>query len=262
MIISHAHRFVFFHNPKAGGTSVRKAIEGFNDTGFGLWGADPAQTAGIETDRAHLGIDEFIRFYPDLWDEVRDYRKFCLCRDPQARFLSSVSEYAKHYGGTDLRFATAEENRESVFAAMETLSGFEDAMNPGLAADLRLTHFKPQKIYWSAETEPVEVTVYATAAMDDFLAEIARITGTEVTARHDKAAQTYRLPGPLNTVARARGLRKLLAKAPGKELLKRRYAAGKGRDLALDATDMARISAFVKTFYAADYAAWPEDVAG
>ncbi len=257
MIISHAHRFVFFHNPKAGGTSVRKAIERFNDIGFGLWGADPTQTNGVEVDRAHLGIDEFAELYPDLWDQVRGYRMFCLCRDPQARFLSSISEYAKHYGGTDLRFASPEENRASVFEAIEVLSGFTDATDPGLMADIRLTHFKPQHIYWSAQTAPVDVAVFPTNEMDRFLAQIATLTGEPVNARHDKAAQTYRLPGPLNAVARARGLRKLLSRMPGKDALKRRYGAGKGRDVALGAPDLDRITTFVKTFYDADYAAWP-----
>lgn len=56
MIISHRHRFVFFHNPKAGGTSVRAALEQFNDIGFGLWGVDEEQT-NVRIDRAHLGIE-------------------------------------------------------------------------------------------------------------------------------------------------------------------------------------------------------------
>ena len=61
MIISQRHKFIVFHNPKVGGTSVRATIEKFNDIGFGLWGPGPAENGDIET---------CYRFFPSEWNDA------------------------------------------------------------------------------------------------------------------------------------------------------------------------------------------------
>ena len=261
MIVSHAHRFVFFHNPKAGGTSVRQAIEGLNDVGFGLWGADPSQTGGAEVDRAHMGIDEFAGHYPDLWETVQGYRMFCLCRDPRARFLSSVSEHSKNFGAADLRFTDPATGRDILFHTIDMLSGFAGAEDPRLMADIRLTHFRPQHIYWRSGRDGVAVEAFATRDIPGFLAAVSDLAGTPLEARHENAARSYRLPGPLQRLSRSGALRRGLSRLPGGTkitgALKSRYAAKTGRGLALDAKDEARITDFVQDFYALDYKTWP-----
>ena len=51
MIISRAHSFIFFHNPKVGGTSVRATIERFNDIALL---ADLMGHERLETTRIYL----------------------------------------------------------------------------------------------------------------------------------------------------------------------------------------------------------------
>jgi hypothetical protein len=114
MIMSNAHKFVFFHNPKAAGTSVREALEKYNDIGFKLWGPNPDQTKGRMIDRAHIGLDEFAEYFPELWDRAKGYHKFFLYRDPFSRFFSSFAEYSKHYGEVDMRFSTSTRRISSI----------------------------------------------------------------------------------------------------------------------------------------------------
>ncbi|MFW2541576.1 hypothetical protein ACN2XU_02960 [Primorskyibacter sp. 2E107] len=261
MIISHKHRFVFFHNPKAGGTSVRSAMEPFNDIGFGLWHAAPEQTAGKTVDRAHLGVAEFAGFYPDLWETVRAYDLFCLVRDPRKRFLSSVSEYCRTFTDTDLRLVSPEEGRDMVMRVMGDLARKGNA--EAVTEDFSLTHFKPQHLYWQAPGTVVKA--YATEDIAALFAELSERTGTVLEARHERTAETYDLP---KWVQRARGLQDRLKQIPGasavldkgKALAKARYATGQGRRLSLSEADEQAITEFVRTFYAQDYAQWPDGV--
>ncbi|WP_136444007.1 hypothetical protein [Pacificoceanicola onchidii] len=263
MIISHKHQFVFFHNPKAGGTSIRSAIAPFNDIGFGLWHADPAQTKGIEVDRAHLGIDEFAGFYPDLWAEVQGYALFCLIRDPRKRFLSSVSEYCRTFTDTDLRLASPEEGRDMVFRVMDRLAAKGSAET--VLDDFSLTHFKPQHLYWRSGQSGIRAKAYETADIAGLFATLSERTGSEIHARQERAAETYDLPPAARLLHRAKGLQSALKRVPGmaavldrgKRAARARYATGQGRRLALSEADETAITAFVRDFYAQDYALWP-----
>ncbi|WP_425102252.1 hypothetical protein [Tropicibacter sp. S64] len=266
MIISHKHRFVFFHNPKAGGTSIRRAMEPFHDIGFGLWHADPAQTRGVTVDRAHLGIDEFAGYYPELWAQVRDYDLFCLVRDPQRRFLSSVSEYCRTFTDTDLRLVSPEEGRDMVLRVVGTLAAKGVAEN--VVDDFTLTHFRPQHLYWHSAQRGVAVTAYETGDIAALFARLSGRTGTALEARQERAAQTYDLPKAAQWLHAAKGLQGALKRVPGvsavldrgKALAKARYATGQGRRLALSEADGQTITDFVRDFYARDYALWPEGV--
>jgi len=170
MIVSRAHGFIFFHNPKAGGTSVRATIERFNDIGFGLWGTDPAQTGGRRVDRAHLGVDEFAAFYPDLWAAARGGRLFCLYRDPAQRFLSSVSEHSKLHGATDIRFCSEARRTRILFDMIDRLAALGTAESAAVMGAYELTHFRPQWIYGHSADPAVTVEAFPVARMDDVLA--------------------------------------------------------------------------------------------
>ena len=263
MIISHQHRFVFLHNPKAGGTSVRRAIEPLNDIGFGLWGGNPQQTQGVPVDRAHLGIDEFAHYYPEIWDRAQHYALFCLVRDPQRRFLSSMSEHCKNFGEQDLRFALPQEGRDIVMRVLDKLEPLERA--EAVTDDRTLTHFKPQHLYWHSERFDVSVQTFATQQIDALVATLSERAGTPLSVGREKSAQTYRLPPALRVLRNAKGLRRALRQVPGlgalmdfgRDSVLPQYATGKGRDLALSEADRTRITDFVTRFYARDYALWP-----
>ena len=265
MIISHRHRFVFLHNPKAGGTSVRKAIEPFNDIGFGFWGVAAEETGGRAIDRAHLGLDEFRRFYPDLWERVRRYAMFSLYRDPERRFLSSAFEHAKIYADADFRLLPPGERRDGLFRIVDRLGRLGRAKPRGAMEDVTLTHFRPQHIYRRLAEGGVEITAFPVGEMARFIAAMSERTGTAIAVRHENAAEALVLPGPLRPLARARGLRRLVAAIPGARALggavRRRHGARGESGIALEDADAAAVRAFVRAFYATDYALWPAPTA-
>lgn len=96
--------------------------------------------------------------YPELWQEVQGYRFFSLCRDPIARFKSSMAEYSKHHGAVDIRFVPAAQRKRALFDTIEQLDKLGNAEK--ILSHYELTHFRPQWIYWTAPTlkmPPVEV---------------------------------------------------------------------------------------------------------
>jgi len=259
MIVSHRHRFVFFHNPKVGGTSVRKALERFNDVGFEFWGVDTAQT-GIAVDRAHLGIADFAHFYPDLWRDAQDYALFSLSRDPLLRFFSSMSEYSRHHGRIDMRFAPPAQRKAALFAMIDRLDGLGSA--DGVLAQYELTHFRPQHIYWRAPELSRQARVWPLEGIADFLAQIEARVGAPVQTQAVKQRELLALPWPLSGLASHRAVKRIAAALPGggavKDLVRRRFrapAAGAkihddGYDLT--ATERQTVAAFVRRFYACD----------
>lgn len=275
MIVSRAHGFIFFHNPKVGGTSVRATIERFNDIGFGLWGTDPAQTGGRRVDRAHLGVDEFAAFYPDLWAACRGSRLFCLYRDPAQRFLSSVSEHSKLHGATDIRFCSEARRTRILFDMIDRLSGLGTAESDGVMGAYELTHFRPQWIYGHSADPGVTVEAFPVDRMGAFIGTIAAQTGTDLTPQTRNVREQLDLPGPMAALASSGTLKRAVANLPGigfvKAQMRRRYAAGPGQGagegagqtsgqgagFTLDATQTETVERFVRGFYAEDFARWP-----
>ena len=65
--VSHAHRCIFIHIPKAAGTSIKKVF-GMDDSG------------------GHPGWHWYAEKYPDVWNS---YTSFAVVRNPWDRFVSS-----------------------------------------------------------------------------------------------------------------------------------------------------------------------------
>ncbi len=65
--VSHAHRCIFIHVPKAAGTSIKKVF-GMDDSG------------------GHPGWHWYAEKYPDVWSS---YTSFAVVRNPWDRFVSS-----------------------------------------------------------------------------------------------------------------------------------------------------------------------------
>ncbi len=130
MIISHKHRFVFLHNPKCGGTSVRDALAQYADVdSFRFCGyADSAVQ-----DLSHLRVDQWTR---EVWDAYREgYFFFGLVRDPIDRFMSAMSEFRHQHLEHD-RF-----DLETLLPQLLTTNS--------ILYDWRFIHFSPQWSYFA-----------------------------------------------------------------------------------------------------------------
>ena len=250
MIISRAHRFVFFHNPKVGGTSVRATLEPFNDIGFGLWGLRDE----VGPDMAHLGVDQFAAEFPELWDEVRGFRMFCLWRPPVARFLSAVYEHSLAYADIDIRFADAAARRDFLMRKIDELAAL--GTDEALLDRLEYTHLKPQRIYWTCADPAVQVTRRPLSDINAMFDEIEGLTGAPLARQRRNELDRLDLPGPMARLLSSARIKKTLRALPGREvaktMLRRKYAAAPGPHFPLSDAENDRVTDFVKYFYDKD----------
>lgn len=97
MIISHAHRFIFFHNPKCAGTSFRDALQPYHDDAFTFWGIFYAPYFRNHIDHTHLRLWEMQAQFPAVFACTACYNSVIFVRNPYARFLAAVNEHFKKF---------------------------------------------------------------------------------------------------------------------------------------------------------------------
>lgn len=90
MIISESKKFVFIHNPKCAGTSVRFLLEKFDTRANFYWGF--AELDGKKVDKAHMPVNILRRFSLTDFDLLNSYFVFGFVRNPYSRIISSYNE--------------------------------------------------------------------------------------------------------------------------------------------------------------------------
>jgi len=94
MIISERRGFAFLHNPKCGGTTVRRALSRFDTTGNFFWGFDEWQ--GHKIDKAHLPLFILKSKYPSYFTLFTRCFSFMFVRNPYQRAISAFNETHQH----------------------------------------------------------------------------------------------------------------------------------------------------------------------
>jgi len=98
MIVSHARRFIFFHNPKCAGTSFRDTLKPYHDDPITFWGPRPSPFFRNDLDHTHLRLWEVQALYPALLAAAEtEYRSVIFVRSPYLRFLSALAEHFKKF---------------------------------------------------------------------------------------------------------------------------------------------------------------------
>ena len=90
MIISERKGFIFIHNPKCAGTSVRSALTPYDTTHDLFWNFE--MWNGREIDRAHMPLFMFRSLYPHYFALLGQYLSFMFVRDPYDRAVSAFNE--------------------------------------------------------------------------------------------------------------------------------------------------------------------------
>lgn len=139
MIVSHAHQFIFFHNPKCAGTSLRGALARHHDDEVAFWGVFPATYFGNEVDYAHLRLWELQALFPRIVTAAETYRSVIFVRNPYQRFVSALAE---HFQTFKLAGSLAVQSPEEQIRAVEM---FIETLDIRLIrSDWRYVHFSPQ----------------------------------------------------------------------------------------------------------------------
>ncbi len=90
MIISDIDKFIFIHNPKCGGTTVRRSLARFDSRNDYYWMF--LERYGVKVDKAHLPIELLRIYFPNEFSLMEKYFVFGFVRDPIDRFVSSFNE--------------------------------------------------------------------------------------------------------------------------------------------------------------------------
>jgi hypothetical protein len=137
MILSERREFVFIHNPKCGGTSVREELMQFDTTSDFFWMFDDLNGATI--DKAHLPLFILKKKYPEYFRLLKKYFTFMFVRNPYARTVSAFIQ-----NNPELLEASDSSEKELVYR--ERLNGFIRDMDQksltGLQVEFR--HFVRQ----------------------------------------------------------------------------------------------------------------------
>jgi hypothetical protein len=137
MIISHKHKFVFIHNPKAAGSSIRKSLQHLHDHDYEFWEHKYVPLLGRVVDSAHLTLNEIAARYPQL----SGYSFFVVVRDPVSRLVSSIKEYNKQHAS-------------SVFYSEKVdTTVLKDLTFTNIRFDWKYVHFCPQHFYFKPDKE-------------------------------------------------------------------------------------------------------------
>lgn len=250
MIVSTTGKFVFFHNPKAAGSSVHYALQNFHDNAF------PASGRGADGRYlSHYGIDEFATECPEHWETVSAYHFFALHRDPEQRFVSSFAQYSVTEGDIDTRFATTETARAYLFKVIDRLAKLGRA--EAVMDNHEFTLFRPQWIYAQSENHQVSVSAYAVREIEKMYQAMEARLGATLSRDRINEREAFDLPGPLAALLQRGNLIRRIAGLPGskfaKAALAKSFKLADERDkLALSDSDKEQIAQFIAAFYAKD----------
>lgn len=90
MLINDHDGWVFIHNPKCAGTTVRQSLMRFETRNDFYWLFDMLD--GQQIDKAHLPLTLLKRYAPADFELLSDYRVFGFVREPLARIVSAYNE--------------------------------------------------------------------------------------------------------------------------------------------------------------------------
>ncbi len=140
MIVSHANRFIFFHNPKCAGMSFRQVLQPYHDDPVSFWGAYQAPYFKNMIDHSHLRLWELLAQFPSVFACAERYNSVIFVRDPWSRFLSALNEHFKKFQPQiDLAGMAPGERVAVVEAFIAKLLHVSR-----ITTDWRFVHFSPQ----------------------------------------------------------------------------------------------------------------------
>ena len=101
MLISDTKKAIFIHNPKCGGTSVRRQLSAIDTRNDKFWMfreiPGPMIDRNVKIDLAHMPLAILEYYYPDEYSLMSKYFVFTFVRSPLPRLISAFRESSKNY---------------------------------------------------------------------------------------------------------------------------------------------------------------------
>jgi hypothetical protein len=173
VIVSHANRFIFFHNPKCAGTSFRDTLKPYHDDSFTFWGIFYAPYFRNHIDHTHLRLWEMQAQFPQVFACAERYNSVIFVRSPYARFLSAVNEHIKKFQPQiNLASMTPEQHINVVEAFVRQVLTIAR-----ITTDWRFIHFSPQYWYLRLGDRAIPRHVIPMGSDDSFTREALSLLG-------------------------------------------------------------------------------------
>jgi len=273
MIVSDTFRFAFLHIPKCAGTTVRLAIEQFDQRYAAMTdGLEPHPDKAFtfrppgEADFAdfhHLTLGQLHKWFPDDLQRLRDYRSYAIIRDPHARLTSSLSQRLKQFHKVaveDLSPDDFNENMATTLTDLERLFETDDDL------PFDYVHFQPQARYVNLNGEHIIDRIYGSNQLDTLQADVAGWLaqfGEEVPAFYLSRANSskeHRFRGLQTLVTQNERMTKVIKSLiPGAlKPAMRGILYTDRRDASPASRTSETVAAFVEKHYAEDLALWKE----
>lgn len=178
MIISHKHKFVFVHNPKVAGTSIRKAFANLHDDDQTFWHQGWSESESRVIDLAHLTADTWPALVPET------YTVFGFVREPYARFLSGLREVMRRHSGE--LFGTS---RPSFSVVLDFV--LSSALSPAnIRYDWRYIHLCPQHHFFYVGAKCKADKVCAVENLEREWTGLQSLLGLQVDLPHERRSSS------------------------------------------------------------------------
>ena len=148
MIVSERGGFIFVHNPKAGGMSMRTALAEWDDSQGFFDGWRPYPEAGRRLDRMHLTLAQLRRHHPETFALFDRLWAFGFVRDPYQRLCSAFSQHLTL--NTPILRDSIRGDGDVFFSVLNRFA-LAALRAEAVEADVKLTHFQPQSAFFALD---------------------------------------------------------------------------------------------------------------
>ena len=180
MIVNFKKKFSVIHIPKTGGTSIKKSLKKENlekDVYFFhkkkyVYPAFLEKTKIIKQKLkySHLTLVELNNYYPELFNEIRNFELYVSIREPWKRFESSLIQY---FGEKKINLANV--NRNEMDSLLKKI--ISDLKYNKFNDDISLTSFKKQSDYIFLNEEQIVKNIYTINNLDKLTEDINKRHG-------------------------------------------------------------------------------------
>jgi hypothetical protein len=157
MIISKAKKFIFIHNPKVSGTTIRNQLEKYHDVDVKFWHQIFYTPEHRIIDLAHPTSSQFPYLFNKVGINPSDFTTFGFVRSPYTRFASALVEFnrrhSQEFAGIPIEHLLTEGN---------------------ISYDWRFIHFCPQHRFFSSTRAGTNLVGY----YEDIARDLESITKT------------------------------------------------------------------------------------
>ncbi|CAB5286595.1 Sulfotransferase family protein [Burkholderia multivorans] len=164
MLYSDSLKFVFLHNPKSAGSSVRKALEPYDDSNGRYWHCTYSYQHARLVDQAHICAAELAEH--GLQEKVSNYFTFGFVRNPYTRFLSAWDEHRFQHRLSD------ETNLDDWIRTHLTPAN--------IRYDWRYIHFCPQHFFFYSGRKSIADFIGRFEHIDDSWFAIQKLLGLSI----------------------------------------------------------------------------------